>query len=73
MIRMATPEDADAIADIYAPYVRDSAISFEAVPPTAQEMRSRLTATLTRRCHAQSLPTRTIESALNGQTGQWSG
>ncbi|OBF98727.1 acetyltransferase [Mycobacterium sp. 852014-52450_SCH5900713] len=44
---MATPEDADAIADIYAPYVRDSAISFEAVPPTAQEMRSRLTATLT--------------------------
>ncbi|OBH98052.1 arsinothricin resistance N-acetyltransferase ArsN1 family B [Mycobacterium sp. E2733] len=44
---MATPEDADAIADLYAPYVRDSAISFEAVPPTAQDMRSRLTATLT--------------------------
>lgn len=47
MIRMATPKDADAIAEIYAPYVRDSAISFEAVPPTAHEMRSRLTATLT--------------------------
>lgn len=47
MIRMATPEDADAISDIYAPYVRDSAISFEAVPPTAEEMRSRIKATLT--------------------------
>lgn len=47
MIRMATPQDADAIAEVYAPYVRDSAISFEAVPPTAQEMRSRLTTTLT--------------------------
>ncbi|BBZ69240.1 arsinothricin resistance N-acetyltransferase ArsN1 family B [Mycobacterium paraseoulense] len=44
---MATPDDADAIADIYAPYVRDSAISFEAAPPKAQEMRSRLSATLT--------------------------
>ncbi|OBI26076.1 acetyltransferase [Mycobacterium sp. E1386] len=44
---MATPDDAVAIADIYAPRVLDSAISFEAVPPTAQEMRSRLAATLT--------------------------
>lgn len=48
MIRMATPGDADAIADIYAPYVRDTAISFEAVPPAGQEMRSRLTTTLCR-------------------------
>lgn len=46
MIRMATPDDAGAIADIYAPYVRDTVISFESVPPTVDEMRSRLTATL---------------------------
>ncbi|OBH94555.1 acetyltransferase [Mycobacterium scrofulaceum] len=45
---MATPLDAGAIADIYAPYVRDTAISFETVPPDGQEMRSRLTATLSR-------------------------
>lgn len=46
MIRMATPDDAGAIADIYAPYVRDTVISFESVPPTVDEMRSRLTAML---------------------------
>ena len=45
-IRMATPEDAGAIADIYMLYVRDTAISFETVPPSAKEMRSRLTTTL---------------------------
>lgn len=47
-IRMATPEDGGAIADIYRPYVRDTAISFEAVPPSAQDMRPRLTSTLAR-------------------------
>ena len=47
-VRMASPDDAEAVADIYAPYVRDTAISFETVPPTAGEMRSRLTATLPR-------------------------
>ena len=30
-------------ADIYAPYVRDTAISFEAEPPTAEEMAARIT------------------------------
>ncbi len=43
---MATPEDAGAIADIYLPYVRDTAISVETVPPGVQEMRSRITSTL---------------------------
>ena len=45
---MAAPEDADGIADIYLPYVRDTAISFETVAPSAHEMRSRLTTTLAR-------------------------
>ena len=44
---MATPQDAGAIAEIYLPYVRDTAISFETVPPSVGEMRSRLTSTLT--------------------------
>lgn len=43
---MATPQDADAVAEIYLPYVRDTAISFETVPPDADEMRSRITTTL---------------------------
>jgi L-amino acid N-acyltransferase YncA len=41
-VRMATPDDAGGVADVYLPYVRDTAISFETVPPTAEEMRSRI-------------------------------
>ena len=43
-LRAATSEDAAALADIYAPYVADSAVSFETEPPTPQEMRGRLQA-----------------------------
>jgi L-amino acid N-acyltransferase YncA len=32
-IRLATPEDAEAILAIYAPIVRDTAISFERIFP----------------------------------------
>jgi phosphinothricin acetyltransferase len=42
MIRPATPDDAEAVAAIYAPYVETTVISFEVVPPTADEMRSRI-------------------------------
>ena len=41
-VRDATPADAPACAAIYAPYVTDSVISFEAVPPTAEEMAHRI-------------------------------
>jgi L-amino acid N-acyltransferase YncA len=41
-IRLATPEDAAAIAAIYAPNVTDTVISFEYAPPDAAEMRRRL-------------------------------
>lgn len=34
------------MAEIYLPYVRDTAISFETTPPDAEEMRSRITTTL---------------------------
>jgi L-amino acid N-acyltransferase YncA len=43
-IRAARPEDATACAAIYAPYVTDSVISFEEVPPDADEMRQRMDA-----------------------------
>jgi L-amino acid N-acyltransferase YncA len=41
-IRAADPGDAAASADIYAPYVRDTAISFETEPPTAATMAQRI-------------------------------
>ena len=45
-IRVAHPADGLAIAEIYGPYVRDTAISFEADPPTGEEMAARIAATL---------------------------
>jgi phosphinothricin acetyltransferase len=41
-IRPATPEDAEAIAAIYHPYVTDTVITFELDPPDAAEMRARI-------------------------------
>lgn len=41
-IRRATEEDAPALAQIYAPYCLNTAISFEVVAPPADEMAARL-------------------------------
>ena len=41
-IRDATPEDAVACQAIYAPYVRDTAVSFETEPPASAEMVERI-------------------------------
>jgi L-amino acid N-acyltransferase YncA len=43
-VRPATADDAAAIADIYAPIVRETTISFEAEPPAAAEIGRRMTA-----------------------------
>ncbi len=40
--RCVRPEDASDLADIYAPFVRDTAVSFEFVPPAAGEMAARI-------------------------------
>ena len=42
MLRDATPGDAAAILAIYAPYVEETAISFERVPPDEATMRERI-------------------------------
>lgn len=47
-LRSATPDDADAIAAIYGPIVANTTISFELEPPSVEEMRSRIVATLPR-------------------------
>ncbi len=43
-IRLATADDAAAIAAIYAPYVTGSAVSFETEPPDAAEIERRMAA-----------------------------
>jgi L-amino acid N-acyltransferase YncA len=48
LVRDATVDDAAACTRIYAPYVRDTAVSFELEPPTAAEMAGRIEAALAR-------------------------
>jgi phosphinothricin acetyltransferase len=43
-LRAATPDDAAAIADIYAPFVTASVVSFETEPPQSKAMRARIEA-----------------------------
>jgi phosphinothricin acetyltransferase len=43
-IRDAGPRDAGRCAEIYAPYVLDTAVSFETEPPSAAEMAQRIAA-----------------------------
>ena len=42
LIRSAVAGDAETLAAIYAPYVRDTAVSFEIVPPTTTEFARRM-------------------------------
>ena len=43
-ITFATVEDAPAIAKIYAPFVESTAVSFETIPPSVDEMAARIEA-----------------------------
>ncbi len=45
-IRLANEQDAESILAIYAPYVRETPISFEFEPPSVAQMRERVRATL---------------------------
>lgn len=45
-IRIATIKDAENISKIYAPYVLNTAVSFEYEPPDAKEFTSRIENTL---------------------------
>ncbi len=47
-LRVACPADAQALVEIYAPYVRDTAITFEYTVPTVEEFAQRIAQTLTR-------------------------
>lgn len=45
-IRVATPDDAEALLALYAPYVTETAISFEYTVPSLDEFRARIERTL---------------------------
>jgi len=45
-IRLANPDDAADILAIYAPYCESTAITFEVVPPTLEQMRDRITSVM---------------------------
>ena len=47
-IRVASPQDAQAMLAIYAPYVERTAVSFELTPPSLEEFRGRVETTLRR-------------------------
>ena len=47
-IRYATPADAAQIREIYAPYVRETAITFEYEVPSVEEFQNRIAHTLVR-------------------------
>ena len=46
MIRIVSPEDAEQLLDIYAPYIRDTAVTFEYTVPSAEEFKERIRHTL---------------------------
>jgi L-amino acid N-acyltransferase YncA len=48
LARLAVPDDGPACAAIYAPYVMDTAISFELLPPDGAEMGARIARTIER-------------------------
>ena len=45
-LRMASPADAPALLDIYAPYVRETAVTYECAVPTVEEFSARIAKTL---------------------------
>ena len=45
-VRLVTPDDARGVQEIYAPVVRETAISFELELPTVEEMQQRIVKTL---------------------------
>ncbi len=46
MIRIVSPEDAEELLDIYAPYIRDTAVTFEYTVPSVEEFKARIRHTM---------------------------
>ena len=70
-IRAATPDDAAACAALYAPYVTDSAVSFETEPPSTEQMRQRIESAVHTHGWVVSESDGRVEGYAYG--GQWRG
>lgn len=46
VIRIVSPEDAEELLDIYAPYIRDTSVTFEYTVPSVEEFTERIRHTL---------------------------
>lgn len=42
ILRLAKPEDAQGISEVYVPYVETSAVTFELVPPSVEDLQERI-------------------------------
>ena len=60
-IRLACPADAAAVCAIYAPYVRDTATTFDLEPPTVEEMEQKSVRSWWQRSNA---PIRALQTLL---------
>ena len=47
-MRLARETDAEALLAVYAPYVHETSVTFELIPPTVEEFRERVCTTLKR-------------------------
>ena len=68
-LRVARPSDAAELLALYAPYVEDTAISFETVVPSLEEFTERMVYKLTRYPYISSArlpPHRYRENAVHG-------
>ena len=65
-VRLATSDDSTVIGEIYRPYVESTIISFEAVPPDANEIAARIAATMPQH---PWLVAESAESAESGEIG----
>ncbi|MDK2867579.1 MAG: hypothetical protein PWP51_2423 [Clostridiales bacterium] len=71
MIRTAKIEDAEAICNIYNPYVSDTTVTFEAVPVSIEEMARRIEARLERHAWFVSVDEATGEINGYAYAGVW--
>lgn len=72
-IRLACPADAAAVCAIYAPYVRDTATTFDLEPPTVEEMEQKIAAILEERpflvAEIECTNTRAADATSHVETG----
>ena len=70
-IRVATKEDAETLLAIYAPYVEETAITFEYEVPSIEEFRCRIQETLKKYPYLSVMLMRGPFMPVRPMTGRW--